>query len=86
MKRIIIIGTALIALCSFKAYKNYQLSEAITNVQDMKEWMLQDIESGNIKPEIGKDYVYWLDNTEDLLIDAVKDGTVVYKQNTNNDR
>lgn len=49
-----------------------KLSESINNVQDMKEWMLQDIQSGNIKPELGEQYIYWLEVTEDNLIDLTK--------------
>ncbi len=47
----------------------YQISEAINNVQDMKEWMIQDIESGNIKVELGEHYMYWLEETEGKLIE-----------------
>ena len=59
---------------SFTANKviDWKLSESITNVQDMKEWMLQDIESGNIDEETGKNYIYWLEVTEDQLIDLTK--------------
>ena len=59
---------------SFTANKviDWKLSESINNVQDMKEWMLQDIESGNIDEEIGKNYIYWLEVTEDQLIDLTK--------------
>jgi len=56
---------------SFTANKviDWRLSESINNVQDMKEWMLQDIQSGKIDEEIGKNYIYWLEVTEDQLID-----------------
>ena len=73
MKKIILSISAL-ALVSFTANKviDQRLSESINNVQDMKEWMLQDIESGNIKPELGEHYIYWLKETEDNLIDLTK--------------
>ena len=73
MKKIILSISAL-ALMSFTANKviDWKLSESINNVQDMKEWMLQDIESGNIDEEIGKNYIYWLEVTEDQLIDLTK--------------
>ena len=48
---------------------NYKLYEAITHVQDMKEWMLQDIESGNIKVELGEHYMHWLEETEGKLLE-----------------
>ena len=70
MKKIILSISAL-ALMSFTANKviDWRLSESINNVQDMKEWMLQDIQSGKIDEEIGKNYIYWLEVTEDQLID-----------------
>jgi len=73
MKKIILSISAL-ALMSFTVNKviDQRLSESINNVQDMKEWMLQDIESGNIKPELGEQYIYWLEVTEDNLIDLTK--------------
>ena len=73
MKKIILSISAL-ALMSFTANKviDWKLSESINNVQDMKEWMLQDIQSGNIDEETGKNYIYWLEVTEDQLIDLTK--------------
>lgn len=73
MKKIILSISAL-ALMSFTVNKviDRKLSESINNVQDMKEWMLQDIQSGNIKPELGEQYIYWLEVTEDNLIDLTK--------------
>ena len=73
MKKIILSISAL-ALMSFTVNKviDRKLSESINNVQDMKEWMLQDIQSGNIKPELGEQYMYWLEVTEDNLIDLTK--------------
>jgi len=73
MKKIILSISAL-ALMSFTVNKviDRRLSESINNVQDMKEWMLQDIQSGNIKPELGEQYMYWLEVTEDNLIDLTK--------------
>ena len=56
---------------SVTIYQNYLISESITNIQDMKEWMMQDIESGNIKPELGETYIEVLDKTEDYLIEYV---------------
>ena len=73
MKKIILSISAL-ALMSFTANKviDWKLSESINNVQDMKEWMLQDIQSGKIDEETGKNYIYWLEVTEDQLIDLTK--------------
>ena len=66
MKKLLISVSAL-ALMSFTANKviDYKLSESINNVQDMKEWMMQDIELGKVDPEVGKHYMHWLEVTED---------------------
>tara|TARA_R100000664_G_C2680392_1_gene88641 strand:+ start:94 stop:291 length:198 start_codon:yes stop_codon:yes gene_type:complete len=58
---------------SNQIYKQYKLGEAITNVQDMKEWMLQDIELGKIDPELGENYIEWLEITEDHLIELAEE-------------
>ena len=74
MKKLLISISAL-ALLSFTTNKviNYKLGESITNIQDMKEWMLQDIESGRIDPELGEHYMYWLEETEDHLIELAEE-------------
>ena len=56
---------------SVTIYQNYLINESITNIQDMKEWMKQDIESGNIDVELGENYIEWLELTEDQLIEYV---------------
>ena len=71
MKKILITIGAL-GIMSFTTNQilhTYQLSEAINNIQDMKEWMKEDINSGIISKEYGENYVEWLNETEDLLID-----------------
>ena len=69
MKKLLIAASTL-AMMSFTANKvyNYHLGEAVTNVQDMKEWMMQDIEYGRIDPELGQYYIEYLNMTEDHLI------------------
>jgi len=62
---------SLMSFSSVTIYQNYLISESINNIQDMKEWMQQDILSGNIDVELGENYVYWLNQTEDYLIDYV---------------
>ena len=75
MKKILIsISTlCLMSFTSNQIYKQYKLGEAITNVQDMKEWMLQDIELGKIDPELGENYIEWLEITEDHLIELAEE-------------
>jgi len=73
MKKLFL-SIATLSLMSFSSvtiYQNYLISESINNIQDMKEWMKQDIESGNIKPEIGENYIEWLEVTESQLIEYV---------------
>ncbi len=47
---------------------NKYLSESINNIQDMREWMKQDIESGDVSEEVGITYIHWLNQTENMLI------------------
>jgi len=73
MKKLFL-SIATLSLMSFSSvtiYQNYLISESINNIQDMKEWMKQDIESGNIKSEIGENYIEWLEVTESQLIEYV---------------
>ena len=71
MKKLLICVGALgvMSFTSNQLMNTYQIAEAITNVQDMKEWMMQDIESGNIKVELGEHYMYCLEETEGKLLE-----------------
>tara|TARA_Y100001938_G_C7808709_1_gene290762 strand:- start:202 stop:432 length:231 start_codon:yes stop_codon:yes gene_type:complete len=60
---------SLMSFTSIEIYQNYVLGESITTIQDMKEWMTQDIESGNIDPELGQTYI---DNLEQVENDLIK--------------
>ena len=46
----------------------YILSEAINNVQDMKEWMQSDVDNDNIITDLGEFYIENLNEVEDKLI------------------
>ena len=74
MKKLLIAASTL-AMMSFTVNKvyNYHLGEAVTNIQDMKEWMMQDIESGKIDPELGENYIEWLEVTEDHLFELAEE-------------
>ena len=74
MKKLIIAASTL-AMMSFTVNKvyNYHLGEAVNNVQDMKEWMMQDIEHGRIDPELGQYYIEYLDATEDHLLELAEE-------------
>ena len=75
MKKLII-GIGALGVMSFttnQLMNTFLLSEAINNVQDMKEWMLQDIESGRIDTELGEHYMYWLEETEAHLLEVAEE-------------
>ena len=46
----------------------YLISEALVNVQDMKEWMKQDMDRDNVITDLGEFYIENLNEVEDMLI------------------
>ena len=74
MKKLLIAASTL-AMMSFTVNKVYNrhLGEAVTNIQDMKEWMMQDVESGKIDPKLGENYIEWLEVTEDHLLELAEE-------------
>ena len=62
---------SLMSFSSVTIYQNYLISESINQVQDMKDWMKQDIENGNIDQELGEIYIENLSEVETNLIDYV---------------
>ena len=70
MKKITItIGSLLMMSFSNCIYKQYQLSEALGTIQDMKEWMLEDVNNDNIITDLGEFYMENLNEVEDILIE-----------------
>ena len=52
-----------------------EFSEALNDIQDMREWMREDIVQGKVDFYVGEYYIEYLDSTEDALIDfAVENG------------
>ena len=47
----------------------YLLSEALNNIQDMKEWMQSDVDKDNIITDLGEYYIEYLNETEDMLLE-----------------
>ena len=45
-----------------------EYNTTVDNIQDMKEWMQEDINAGIIDAEQGAIYLEWLEDTEDLLL------------------
>ena len=71
MKKIIITVGALgvMSFTTNQLMNTYQLAEAIDNVQDMKEWMIQDQKSGVIDSVYAEYYLQNLNETEWRLIE-----------------
>jgi len=47
----------------------YLISEALNNIQDMKEWMQSDIDKDNVITDLGEFYIENLNEVEDMLIE-----------------
>tara|TARA_R110002126_G_scaffold103304_1_gene236265 strand:- start:502 stop:714 length:213 start_codon:yes stop_codon:yes gene_type:complete len=68
MKKLIIIISALTTMsCS----ENKEIVNSLENVQYMKGWIQEDINSGMIDSTIAEYYLHALNNTEDLLIEEL---------------
>ena len=81
MKKLIIPIVLLIGVsCSTqKETVIYQdFSEALNNIQDMREWMIEDQKQGIIDSDYAEYYIERLNESEDLLINHWN-----YKLNTN---
>ena len=71
MKKLIIGITTLGAMSftSNQLYYSTQLVYAINNVEDMKTWIIEDVNNGKIQEEIAENYFETLDETINLLND-----------------
>lgn len=71
MKKLIIGITTLGAMSftSNQLYYSTQLVYAINNVEDMKTWIIEDINNGKIEEETAENYFETLDETINLLND-----------------
>ena len=66
-KIIITIGTLISMSCG--QVDNQELSETLNNIQDMKEWMIEDRNNGVIDPDYAEYYIMWLEDSEQLIIE-----------------
>ena len=82
MKKILIAVGALgvMSFTSNQLMNTFLLSEALNNVQNMREWMVEDQKQGIIEFEYGEYYIEYLNETEDLLIEYYNAN---YRLNTN---
>jgi len=80
MKKILITIGVLMTMSFTNKLWNYDLAEAMDDLEDYKEWMEQDIESGRIDEKIGKLYLHNFEETSRHLrnIDRV---VIHYKDN-----
>jgi hypothetical protein len=44
------------------------ISECIINIQDMTDWLQQDVDNGILDEDVAQYYYYWLKQTEKRLI------------------
>ena len=81
MKKILIAVGALgvMSFTTNQLMNTFLLSEAVNNVQDLQEWMEQDIYNNRIDQSIASDYIDTLNETEDLLMEYYNSN---YKLNT----
>lgn len=81
MKKILIAVGALgvMSFTSNQLMNTFLLAEAVNNVQDLQEWMEQDIYNNKIDQSVASDYIDTLNETEDLLIEYYNSN---YKLNT----
>ncbi len=72
MKQLIILPIALVTLMSFHAinvYHNYNIYAARENLDEMKSWILEDVNRGAMTEEIGDIYLEQLNETDSLILD-----------------
>ena len=64
---VLLIGVSCTTQKETVIYQDF--SEALNNIQDMREWMKEDKVAGNIDSDYADYYIEWLDESEDLLIE-----------------
>jgi hypothetical protein len=69
-KIIITIGTLIGMSCG--QADNRELDEALNNIQDMKEWMIEDRNNGVIDSVYAEYYILWLEDSEQLIVEYTK--------------
>ncbi len=72
MKQLIILPIALVTLMSFHAvnvYHNYNIYAARENIDEIKSWIIEDVNRGAMTKEIGDIYLEQLNETDSLILD-----------------
>jgi hypothetical protein len=82
MKKILIAVGALgvMSFTSNQLMNTFLLAEAVINIQDLQEWIEQDIYDSRIDQSVASDYIDTLNETENLLIEYYNAN---YRLNTN---
>jgi len=74
MKKLIIFPITLVTLMSFSGYvlhENYKLRQVYENLEEIKEYVNEDIFNGNMDPDIGEIYLELLNDSENKLEDVI---------------
>ncbi len=67
MKELIITIGVLVGMAHNQTEK-VELMTTIDNIQDMKEWMIEDRNNGVIDPDYAEYYIQYLEESEQILI------------------
>ena len=79
MKKILISVGALLTM-SFtgnKIYQSYKLAEAVNMIQDVKEWMAEDVFNGIIDKKVAEDYLYNFNEIEKYIIEYSEENRII---------
>jgi len=79
MKKILIAIGALgvMSFTTNQLINTWQLSEAINDVQDLQEWMHEDINNGRLDESVGSDYLQTLQEAEYRMIEYIEANRIV---------
>lgn len=67
MKELIITIGVLVGM-AHNQVDEVKLNQTIDNIQDMKEWMVEDRNNGVIDPDYAEYYIQYLEESEQILI------------------
>ena len=67
MKELMITIGVLVGMASNQV-ENMELNQTIDNIQDMKEWMIEDQKQGVIDSVYADYYIQYLEESEQILI------------------
>ena len=79
MKKILIAVGALgvMSFTTNQLINTWQLNEAINDVQDLQEWMHEDINNGRLDESVGSDYLQTLQEAEYRMIEYIEANRIV---------